>query len=64
MEYLSNSIEQTEYIAMEFSKHLKPDDVVALFGDLGAGKTAFVRGMARGLNVKDYVTSPTFVILN
>jgi len=57
-------LEQTEYIAYEFAKKLKPDDVVALFGDLGAGKTAFVRGLARGLGVTEYVTSPTFVILN
>lgn len=64
MEYISNSLEQTEYISEQFAKKLKPGDVVALFGDLGAGKTAFVRGLARGLGVKDYVTSPTFVILN
>ena len=64
MEYFSNSQEQTEYIASEFTKTLKAGDVVALFGDLGAGKTAFVRGMANALGVTEHVTSPTFVILN
>ncbi len=64
MEYISYSCEQTEEFAYEFAKALKPNDVIALFGDLGAGKTAFVRGVARGLNVDEYITSPTFVILN
>ncbi|MBR2742414.1 MAG: tRNA (adenosine(37)-N6)-threonylcarbamoyltransferase complex ATPase subunit type 1 TsaE [Clostridia bacterium] len=64
MEYFSNSQKQTEYIAAEFAKRLKAGDVVALFGDLGAGKTAFVRGIARALGVSEHVTSPTFVILN
>ncbi|MBQ3378740.1 MAG: tRNA (adenosine(37)-N6)-threonylcarbamoyltransferase complex ATPase subunit type 1 TsaE [Clostridia bacterium] len=64
MEYFSNSQKQTEYIAAQFAKKLKAGDTVALFGDLGAGKTAFVRGIAQALGVSEHVTSPTFVILN
>ena len=46
------------------AKKLRPGDVVALFGDLGAGKTAFVRGMAKGLGLSCRVSSPTFTIVN
>lgn len=64
MEYISKSTEQTEEIAGAFAKELKENDVIAMYGDLGAGKTAFVRGIAKALGVSEYVTSPTFVILN
>lgn len=64
MEYKSQNIEQTEQIACKFAKQLNKGDVVALFGGLGAGKTAFVRGLARGLGIDEYINSPTFVILN
>jgi len=43
---------------------LLPDDILALTGSLGAGKTNFIQGIAQGLGVKDYVTSPTFIIIN
>ena len=59
----SNSREQTEKIAEELSKSLKGGEVIALFGDLGVGKTVFVKGLAKGLNVKKRITSPTFVFL-
>ncbi len=48
---------------MALSHQLQPNDVLALLGDMGAGKSEFVRGVARGLGVTGYVTSPTFTIL-
>lgn len=64
MEYKSNSLKETENIAKAFAKELKPGDVITLDGDLGAGKTAFTQGLAKGLGVEDYVSSPTFTIVN
>ena len=64
MRYISNSVEDTEKIGAEFSRGLMAGSVVAFTGDLGAGKTAFVRGMARGLGIDERVTSPTFTIVN
>lgn len=64
MRYLSNSEEETFKIGEEFGKTLREKDVVALFGGLGAGKTCFTKGLAKGLGVKETVTSPTFAILN
>ncbi len=61
--YLSKSVEETERIGEEFAKGLKPGDVVAMYGGLGAGKTAFVRGMAKHLCPDVLVTSPTFTIM-
>lgn len=58
----SYSLEGTEKIALDFATQLQAGDVVALYGDLGAGKTVFVQGMARGLNISTKVTSPTFVL--
>lgn len=63
MEYVSNNQKQTEEIAAEFAKTLKSGDVVILSGDLGAGKTAFVKGVAKHFNLSD-VTSPTYAYLN
>ena len=54
----------TRKFAEDFVKRLRPGDTVALFGDLGAGKTAFVRAMAAALGYKSFVNSPTFSILN
>ncbi|MBR3556979.1 MAG: tRNA (adenosine(37)-N6)-threonylcarbamoyltransferase complex ATPase subunit type 1 TsaE [Oscillospiraceae bacterium] len=56
--------EETEALGERLAKCLHAGDVVALYGDLGAGKTAFVRGMARGLDIRESVTSPTFTIVN
>jgi tRNA threonylcarbamoyladenosine biosynthesis protein TsaE len=64
MEYLSRSEAETEKIGERLARSLKAGSVVALNGDLGAGKTAFIRGLARGLGVKDRVISPTFTIVN
>ena len=64
MEYISRSTEETEKIAFEFAKNLTGGEVITLDGDLGAGKTAFTRGLAKGLGIIDSVTSPTFTIVN
>ena len=63
-EYLSGCEADTERIAAEFSSQLAPGSVVAMYGDLGAGKTAFVRGMAKGLGITAHVSSPTFNIVH
>ena len=60
----SNSVQQTEQLAASLAGRLKPGSVVALFGGLGAGKTAFVRGLARGLGCEGEVCSPTYAIMN
>jgi tRNA threonylcarbamoyladenosine biosynthesis protein TsaE len=64
MEITSSSVEATEAFAERLANALFPGAVIALWGDLGAGKTAFVRGLARGLNVKGRVTSPTFTLVH
>lgn len=64
MEYVSNSPVETEDLGAALAERLKPGTVVAFSGDLGAGKTAFVRGMARGLGISERVTSPTITIVN
>lgn len=63
MEYISNSEKQTAEIAFSYAKTLSKGDVVILSGDLGAGKTAFVKGVARYFGL-DGVTSPTYAYLN
>ncbi len=62
--FISNSPKETEQFASEFAKMLREHDFIAFFGDLGSGKTAFVRGMARTLCPKAKVSSPTFAIVN
>lgn len=64
MDYLSHNTEETELLGQQLAAHLHPGDVVAYLGDLGAGKTAFTRGLARGLGCTGRVTSPTFTIVN
>ena len=49
---------------MELAKKLKPGDVIALEGDLGVGKTSLTKAIAKGLGIKDYITSPTFTIIH
>ena len=63
-EYVTNSPEETEALGRRLGEQLSPGAVVAFTGDLGAGKTAFTRGLARGLGISDRVTSPTFTIVN
>ncbi|OGD96966.1 tRNA (adenosine(37)-N6)-threonylcarbamoyltransferase complex ATPase subunit type 1 TsaE [Candidatus Curtissbacteria bacterium RIFCSPLOWO2_01_FULL_38_11b] len=62
-EVKSNSPRETQQLAEKLAKTLKGGDVVALFGDLGAGKTVFVQGLAKGLGLKRKITSPTFVFM-
>jgi tRNA threonylcarbamoyladenosine biosynthesis protein TsaE len=64
MEFTSSSVAETEAFAETIAKALFPGAVLALWGGLGAGKTAFVRGLARGLGVKGRVSSPTFTLLH
>ena len=63
-EYISHSEQDTEDLGARLSKQLPDGAVVAMYGDLGAGKTAFVRGMARGMGLNCRVFSPTFTIVN
>ena len=64
MEYISHSEAETEAIGERLAQTLTPGTVLAYQGDLGMGKTAFTRGLARGLGCTDRVTSPTFTIVN
>ena len=64
MEFITHSPEQTEEIGAALGKILNPGTILAYEGDLGAGKTAFTRGLARGLGAADIVTSPTYTIVN
>ena len=64
MEYRTHSEQETEEVGGALARVLAPGTVIAFTGDLGAGKTAFTRGLARGLGVTDRVTSPTFTIVN
>ncbi|HWS43848.1 MAG TPA: tRNA (adenosine(37)-N6)-threonylcarbamoyltransferase complex ATPase subunit type 1 TsaE [Pseudoflavonifractor sp.] len=64
MDYCSNTVEETEALGARLAEQLTPGAVVAFTGDLGAGKTAFARGLARGLGITERVTSPTFTIVN
>ncbi len=63
-EFISHSVKETEDLAEELSKNLNGNEIIALYGGLGVGKTAFTRGLARGLGVEDSVSSPTFAIVN
>lgn len=64
MEFWTNSPADTERLGQQLGKLLAPGQVVALQGPLGAGKTALIRGIARGLGVTEPVTSPTYTIVN
>ena len=64
MEYLSHSVAETEDIGAQLARSLRPGTVLAYQGDLGMGKTAFTRGLARGLGYAEPVTSPTYTIVN
>ena len=62
--YLTNNEQETEALGERFARDLPGGSVVAMYGDLGVGKTAFVRGMARGMGLDCRVSSPTFTIVN
>lgn len=64
MVFYSDSPQMTEKIGQKLAEFLKPGDVLAYYGGLGMGKTAFTRGLARGLGVEEAVTSPTYTIVN
>lgn len=64
MEFWTQSPEETEALGAALASSLRPGQVVAFRGPLGAGKTAFTRGLARGLGVTGPVTSPTYTIVN
>jgi len=64
MEVLTKSAEETVEFGKRIGAFLLPNDIVALIGPLGAGKTTLIQGIAEGIGVKDYVTSPTFIIIN
>lgn len=64
MEYLSKSVKDTLKIAESYAKTLKKGDVVLLNGEMGAGKTAFTKGLAKVLIIKDEITSPTYAYMN
>lgn len=63
-EYITNSAQETEALGERVGRSLTPGAVLAYTGDLGAGKTAFTRGVARGLEIPERITSPTFTIVN
>ena len=64
MQYITHSPEETRALGRTLAQALQGGAVVAFTGDLGAGKTAFVSGMADGLGIEERVTSPTFTIVN
>ena len=64
MTYETNSPEETERVGAALGRIVRPGTVIAYRGGLGAGKTAFTRGLARGLGYTDIVTSPTYTIVN
>jgi tRNA threonylcarbamoyladenosine biosynthesis protein TsaE len=64
LDFFSRSPEQTRRIGMRLGSSLRPGDVICLQGDLGAGKTTFVQGLAQGWGTLDSVSSPTFIIVN
>lgn len=61
--YTTNSAEETQKIAEELAKSLKGGEIFILTGDLGAGKTTFIQGLAKGMGVENPITSPTFVLM-
>ncbi len=64
MQITTYSADETQALGIKLAKRLQPGDVIAYFGDLGAGKTALTRGIAQGLGITDIVTSPTYTIVN
>ncbi len=63
-EILTENYTETEDLGYKFSSKISPGDVIALNGNLGSGKTTFVKGVLRGLNYKHEVTSPTYTLIN
>ena len=64
MEFITHNPSETEEVGKTLARQLQPGTVIAYRGDLGAGKTAFTRGLAAGLGCREAVTSPTYTIVN
>ncbi len=64
IEVISDSEEKTQSIAEKYAKSITSPTVISLVGDLGAGKTTFAKGFAKGMGISDLITSPTFTIMN
>ena len=64
MQITTHSADETQALGNKLAELLRPGDVIAYFGDLGAGKTALTRGIAQGLGITESVTSPTYTIVN
>ena len=62
--FKSCSPEETFNLGKEFAVNLKPDDIIGLKGELGSGKTQFVKGIGKYFNVSEFINSPTFIIVN
>jgi tRNA threonylcarbamoyladenosine biosynthesis protein TsaE len=61
--FITNDFEETQQLGLDFAKKLKGGEVIALYGDLGSGKTTFMQGLAKGLGIKKNIISPTFIIM-
>lgn len=64
MQFYTGNEQETERLGAALGERVKPGTIIAYYGDLGAGKTAFTRGLARGLGIQDRITSPTYNIVN
>ncbi|MEW9096363.1 MAG: tRNA (adenosine(37)-N6)-threonylcarbamoyltransferase complex ATPase subunit type 1 TsaE [Clostridiaceae bacterium] len=64
MEFFVDNLDKTLYIGEQIGRLCNPGDIICLIGDLGTGKTHMTKGIAKGLNIEDYITSPTFNIVN
>lgn len=64
MEFILDSVDKTMKLGESLGKLAAAGDIICLNGELGSGKTHFVKGLARGLGITDYITSPTFTIVN
>lgn len=64
LNYVSNSLKDTEELAIKISKKIKKGDILAFFGEVGSGKTTFIKNLIKNLGCKEEVTSPTFSIIN
>lgn len=64
MEFIVNSVEQTMSLGIQIGEKVNSGDILCLIGDLGTGKTHITKGIAKGLQVEDHITSPTFNIVN
>ncbi|WP_446897762.1 tRNA (adenosine(37)-N6)-threonylcarbamoyltransferase complex ATPase subunit type 1 TsaE [Clostridium sp. LBM24168] len=64
MRFLSKDVKDTMLLGEKLGRLLRPGDIICLNGELGTGKTHFVKGLAKGLDIEDTITSPTFTIVN